>query len=74
MSVICFHINHNEFVRAIFYLFNPKGGMFNEHYQFIISYHNVTMNEAASQTRWPQVWIFFGTRDLDIPYPLPCLV
>lgn len=38
------------------------------------TYHNVTVNKTASQTSRPQVRIFFGARDLDVPYSLPRLV
>lgn len=37
----------------------------------IISYHDITMNEAASQTCRSQVRILLGARDLDVPHPLP---
>lgn len=40
----------------------------------VTSYHDVTMNKASSQTSRPQMRIFFGARDLDVPHPLPCLV
>jgi len=39
-----------------------------------IPYHNVTMNEAASQTSRPQVRVLFGARHLDVPHALPRLV
>lgn len=32
------------------------------------------MNEAASQTRRPQMRILFGARDLDVPYSFPRFV
>lgn len=39
-----------------------------------LRYHNVAMDKAASQTSRPQVRVFFGARDLDVPHPLPRLV
>lgn len=44
--------------------------------KFVITlfYHNVTMNKASSQTSRPQMRIFLGARDFDVPHSLPCLI
>lgn len=43
-------------------------------YSYVITYHNITMNETPSQTSWSQVRVLLGARDLDVPDPLPRFV